>query len=1493
MIFIIIILICVIYVVKNYDCKMIQNKKYIYLVFLFVIAGFSALSAKKENEAFFIENKGQVNDIYGKPTDEVFYVADTKGARVYFRNNGISYVFRKISGVAYPLGSDYHARQAAKEDTLTADYHRIDLKFSNAGKKNQIIPSEQAKGKLNVYNPNFPNGIEGICFFKKLTYKDLYPGIDAVFYIDDANSLKYEFVVSPGASPDLIKLIVSGADEVQSVSGNLKIACPLGEVTEMEPYSYQRVMAAGDLNAITDSRQIGSRFVIKNNEVSFNLDYYDNGKTLIIDPNVTWSSFYGGSDADHGYAIATNKVDYVVLTGSTISNDFPVSPGAHQATIAGSYDLYVTYMDYDGNIFWTTLYGGTLNDYVNDVTTDSDLGIYIGGWTWSPDFPLTAGAYQSNWGGYENDAIIVKFDSLGRRKWATFVGGNNTEHLYKIACDSKDDIVVTGWTNSTTFSQAPFAVEPGAYQGLPAGAEDIFLAKFDSSGKYLWGTFMGRDSTDEALGLAIDRNDNIYITGYTKSSNFPVTPGAHFNFGIGLRDCYFSQFSQKGSLVYSTLFGGTENDYGEGIAVDSSLNIYIVGSSSSIDYPVTPGCLQKNMKGTGDATVTKFDKNKQLLWSSYFGSFGFDYSTEIIADRMNNVVITGRTFGNGMPVSGGAFSDTLNGLSDAFITKLNAKDGKLIWSTYYGGSNEELGRSLASDRYSNIYSTGSTLSSDFPLIDPPIQQNYGGLSDAYVMKQCVSEPNPDILSNGPLEFCLGKSVTLDAGAGYVRYKWNDGSNGRFLEVSQSGEYKVAVWDENFCIAYTEPVLVTVFPEPDLKITGKNKICYGEGTILSADKDYEKYLWSTGETTKEIFVDKIGFYELSVENSYGCSKSEKTAVSYYPVIVSDFDGPVIICASDTVKRYSVNQSNADKFQWTVIGGDINAGQNTKSIIVNWHTESDTGYVALNSYSDSSGCMDIDTLTVLIKKSFIPVITSSSSSNNLCMGDTVILSAEDGFKHYKWSTGETTREIPVWKEGVYEVQILDEAMCIGTNSFEIKVFPKPEPAITGDTVICSLGKAYLYSTTEIPGNSYLWLTGKGKFLDRPDAGIVNIAWDETGPDTVFVEETIDSTGCFSISKAFPVYVAGNPEITIKHETPLDFCEGDSVILYIDSDYREKIWFDGTRRDSIIIKEAGKYYIEAVNSLGCHGTDTVNVTVNPKPLKPVINQNDDSLYTGQYFKYTWKENGEDVPGSNNDKFVPSKNGIYSVFVENEFGCSQESDTIAFELMRAFSMISVKAQNMSDTLRAGSGRNSTALLYLDDSRNLKKFGATNFKAWLRFNKSLLLPIGSFDSQESSKTERFISVSGTLPEGQPILKEIEFAAALGDRQCTIIHLDSVVWNTKIEVLTKDGVFCLSDYCETDGSVRLLVLEEDLFFYNIPNPFADETEIVLAPGTEMHCTVTLSDIMGNKIKTIIDGLLPKGEYKYLLNTDGLASGIYYLRLDTPTRIIMRKVEIIK
>ncbi len=1446
----------------------------------------------------FTENRGQVTDMNGAPADNVLYTLESSNAKVYFGINTVSYVFRRIAPVGSPLKTIPGNILPVENDSVLVNYHRIDLTFEGSLPGVTVEPLEPAGGYCNVYSPNLPGGACSVRSFRRLRYRNIYPHIDLVFYVSADNNMKYDIIVNPGGSVSDIAMTYKGQEAVELLKGNIIVNCPLGTVTEMKPYTYQHLPgSAVTVKSNPTEVTVASSFNVSNGSIRFDVAGYDKSRALVIDPNVTWSSYYGGIDPDHGYSVTVNGLNEVILVGRTISSNFPVSPGAYQNKITGSYDMYITRMNSDGEIIWTTFYGGTDNEYVNNVCTDKDYNIIVGGWTWSTDFPVSAGAYQTNFAGPENDVVIMKFDSSGMRLWSTFFGGDKTEHLYGLAIDSEDNIIATGWTNSKTFSEAPFATSFNSFQRTNQGVDDVYLLKLNPSGGYVWGTFFGGDSTEEAMSLAVGELDNIYITGSTKSPDFPLAGNVMSPSLQGLRDAFLAQFGSSGNLVYSSYFGSDDNDEGMGICLDPDNNIYITGYTYSKSFPVTKGCIQDSLSGIADAFIMKLNNGKIVQWSTFYGSDEYDYASSIAADRIGNFAITGQTWGNGLPVSPGALSDTLNGITDAFASKFNAADCSLIWGSYYGGENDDIGRYIAADIYDNFYSTGSTSSPDFPAIDPPLQGNYGGNTDAYLMKHCLSEPVTEITPSGALEFCEGNFVSLDGGEGFAAYRWSNGSTDRFVDITESGEFYVTVWDDNYCRGVSKPVRVTVHPLPDIQILGKQMICPGESGVLSSNHDYKSYSWSTGETTKQITVDKENIYELTVIDSFGCTSTTSILVTFYPETYSEVTGPTKVYVSNTQKTYSIKNTNGTDFTWTIVNGTLLSGQNSKKIDVNWDSNADTGFIYLKTENMNTGCISYDTITVVISQLFVPKITTSTGMFHVCEGDTLELIAEEGFNRYEWSTGEKTRSIKVTEEGTYWVKVYEDYILVGLNTTEIIVVQKPAPEVIGDSLLCSAGKEVHYSTAGNPMNIYQWFTKTGNIVSGGNTPDVTLSWDRGGWDTLTVSETLDSLGCEGLSKPFFVYIDTTPPVTISHDRPLTFCSGDSVILRIAGDYAGLQWNDGSSDAWRTVKTSGRYLINALSSHGCPSVDSVDVNVIPSPGKPVIVQVDDTLFTGDYAGYKWKLNGSPVSGAAGKKFVPESEDVYTVEVNNEFGCSDESDAFSFRKITAYAAISIRATDLNDTLFGGSSRPVKALLYLDSSANLNKFHAEQFTAYIRFNKTLLLPEGDFVGVSEDDEERAILINAIRNPATTagILHEINFTGALGDTVCGKIYLDSVIWKTdsKVWVKTTDGVFCLSDYCITNGHIRLLLVKEDLVFYNLPNPFSDMTEIVFILKEKQQCNVTLSDCYGKQIAVICDGNTEAGEHRKFLNTGQLASGFYYITLRTPTRFSVLKAEIIK
>lgn len=407
-------------------------------------------------------------------------------------------------------------------------------------------------------------------------------------------------------------------------------------------------------------------------------------------------STYLGGDGDDGTSedfvrrgIAVDSEGNAYVTNFTTSTDFPTTEGALQTTIGGAPDAFVTKLNPAGNaLVYSTYLGGSGSDEGRGIAVDSLGHAYVAGATTSTDFPITLGAFQTfnasgSTPGFEGDAFVVKLNPDGSDLvYSSYLGGSTSDGGIGITVDTSGNVYVTGSTNSSDFPTTPEAFEPN----FPSGGFDAFVAKVNPDGSALvYSTYLGGSSDDVGSGIAVDASNNAYVTGVTGSTNFPTTEGA-FQTTLGdcpgCRDAFVAKLNADGStLVYSTYLGGSADDGGSDIAVDTSGNAYVTGTTRSTNFP-TANAVQPNFGGAGyDAFVVKLNSGGALVYSTYLGGDSFDLGFGIAVDPFGNAYVTGRTNSwFGFPITPGAFQPCLDQpsqvncfgkpLFDAFVTKI-------------------------------------------------------------------------------------------------------------------------------------------------------------------------------------------------------------------------------------------------------------------------------------------------------------------------------------------------------------------------------------------------------------------------------------------------------------------------------------------------------------------------------------------------------------------------------------------------------------------------------------------------------------------------------------------------------------------------------------------------------------------------------------------------------------------------------------------------------
>jgi hypothetical protein len=319
--------------------------------------------------------------------------------------------------------------------------------------------------------------------------------------------------------------------------------------------------------------------------------------------------------------------------------------------------------------------------------------------------------------------------------YSTYLGGSAADGGYGIAVDRSGHDYVTGFTESTNF-----AVTPGAFQTTLDGAYDAFVTKLNPAGSALvYSTYLGGTSYDQGIGIAVDSSSNAYLTGFTESTDFPVTPGAFQTTGPGP---FVTKINPTGSaLIYSTYLGGGQ-DNGYGIAVDSTGNAYVAGTTFSTNFPTTPGAFQATLNGAYNVFVTKLNAaGSALVYSTYLGGSYQDSGFGIAVDSSGKAYVTGFAESADFPVTFGAFQTTCitgeSPFSCAFVTKFNPTGSALVYSTFLGGSGldeENTGVGIAVDGSGDAHVAGYTSSTNFPTTPGAFQTTLNGAYNAFVTK---------------------------------------------------------------------------------------------------------------------------------------------------------------------------------------------------------------------------------------------------------------------------------------------------------------------------------------------------------------------------------------------------------------------------------------------------------------------------------------------------------------------------------------------------------------------------------------------------------------------------------------------------------------------------------------------------------------------------------------------------------------------------------------
>lgn len=778
-----------------------------------------------------------------------------------------------------------------------------------------------------------------------------------------------------------------------------------------------------------NGKQLVAKWLINKNIVSFDIKNIDPSQSFVIDPLIRlWGTYYGGNNFDSGFSSYADAAGNVFMCGSTLSNN--------AQTIA------------------------------------------------------TIGSFQNTFGGIAGnntgDAFLVKFSSSGVRLWGTYFGGAGDEYAMNCCVDINGDIYLTGATSSTNTSAIS---TPGCHQFSRGGGSppfwDAYLAKFNSAGIRQWGTYYGGNDIDMGNGVTTDNAGNIYLSGYSNSTNPNViaTPGSHQTSNAGNGDGFLAKFDGTGTRLWSTYYGGEYPDNSTACVIDNSGNIYMVGvtnSTTSIAI-ATPGSHQPTYGGGalggiiyyGDGYIVKFDPSGVRQWGTYYGGLGQECIYNCAMDAAGNIYFSGPTASNGgtsIATPGSHQFIYGGGNSDAMLVKFN-QAGVRQWGTYYGGAGVEDYSYCFFDNINNcMYISGMTGSSSGTAIATPCtyQDIYGGgTTDAFLAKFTISSSRvwgTYFGGTGSDDF----STNAVDGGGNVYLVGETSSTGTVIASSGSHQSIFGGGQKDaFVIKFDgcKPFQNTSPPS-------NQTICLGNSAALTTTVAGCSLTWfntigglpiGTGSVISVSPVSSTIFYidELSCGSSNNLGSFSITVV---PAVTVAVNANTLICSGNTL---NLNATGTSNYTW------MPGGLNTASITINPLISITQSVIGSNGYCN-------DTASIYINVIPNPNVTINVFPSPSCSGSAVTLTAI-GAQNYTWSpannlastNGATAVSPPLFTNETFTLtgsNVSGTLSCSNQTLLTVNVIPSFTTQVSNSVTICEGDNTML---TAFGGNTYYWV------------------------------------------------------------------------------------------------------------------------------------------------------------------------------------------------------------------------------------------------------------------------------------------------------------------------------------------------------------------------------------------------------------------------------------
>ncbi len=687
-----------------------------------IIAAFAqpnAVSLPRQQMLRFTENKGQWDN-------RIIYHAEIPNGKLILEKDAFYFVLFSAEDLA-------HIHHPGNEK-VTVHGHAFRQQFVGANTSATLQPANAFKDYANYYIGNNPRfWASGVKIFQQVNYTNVYDGINLAIYTHQNRSLKYDWIVNPGADASKIKIRYTGTDDLRIKNAELHIKLTTGDMAEEKPYAYQLINGS--------HKPVKCAFVLNDDEVSFSFpDGYDTNFPLIIDPTIVFSTYTGATGDNWGYT-ATYDAAGCMYVGGYVNNDaagaaYPTTPGAFQTTwgggtglssdpnmppgagngIAFACDMGITKFTPDGTqLVYSTYVGGNDNETPHSLVVDPQGNLVIYGVSYSANYPVTANAYDNSYNG-DGDIVVTKLNAGGTALiGSTFIGGTGMDGINfdpeeftagrlkrnygdqnrgEVNVDASNAIYIASCTQSFNFP-----VTGGVVQSTYGGSQDgcAFKLSTDCSA-LIWSTYLGGSTDDACYSLDIGPNGTLYVAGGTMSSDFPTVAGSlHTSYMGGLYDGFVAHINATGTQLLSSSYIGTSgNDQVYFVKLDGTGNVYYVGQTTGA-YPVV-NAVYRNAN-SGQFIEKANPALNSVFYSTVFGSGSGQPNispTAFLVDTCENVYVAGWGTNSGsfsgflinmnnMPLTSDAMKTSTDGTDFYFFVMSKNAQG-ILYGSYFGGN---------------------------------------------------------------------------------------------------------------------------------------------------------------------------------------------------------------------------------------------------------------------------------------------------------------------------------------------------------------------------------------------------------------------------------------------------------------------------------------------------------------------------------------------------------------------------------------------------------------------------------------------------------------------------------------------------------------------------------------------------------------------------------------------------------------------------------------